>query len=79
MTGQIGWSRYWMAQEDHLIGVLECPAVDAVVGSIQTTLREPDNVTVLEAAGADGVEGAIPVKGFPCHLGAKMGKKSVSS
>ena len=63
-----------MAQECHLIGVLESPAVDAVVRGVQAALWEPDDVAFLEAAGADGVEGAIPVKGLPGHLSiAQMG------
>ena len=52
----------------YLVGVLEGPAIDAVVGSVQVSFREPSNITVLEAARANGVEGAIPVKGLPGHL-----------
>lgn len=51
-----------------LVGVLECPTVHAVVGRVQVTLREPSDVAVLEAAGADGVERAVPVEGLPGHL-----------
>jgi hypothetical protein len=35
---------------DDLIGMAECPAVDAVVGGIETALREPSDVAMLETA-----------------------------
>lgn len=46
----------------HRIGFRVCPTVDAVVGSIEATFREPDDVSVLEAACPDGFERAAPVK-----------------
>ena len=52
----------------YLVRVLERPTIDAVVGRVEAALGEPDDVAVLEGAGADGVEGAIPVKGVPGHL-----------
>ena len=52
----------------HLVGVLERPAVDAVVGRVETALGEPDDVAVFERARADGAEGAVPVQELPCHL-----------
>ena len=52
----------------HLIGVLECPAVDTVEGSVETALWEPDDIAGLEATSAHGVKGTIPVKGLPGHL-----------
>ena len=55
----------------YLVGVLECPAVDAVVGRVQVALREPGDVAVLEAARANSVEGTIPVKSLPSHLSRK--------
>ena len=55
-------------QNTNLVGGLEGPAVDTVVGSVQVSLGEPGNVAVLEAATANGLEGSVPVKGLPCHL-----------
>ena len=52
----------------HLIRMLERPAVDTVVGGVEAALWEPGDVPCLEAAGADSVEGAIPVKSVPGHL-----------
>lgn len=51
-----------------LVRVLEGPAVNTVVGCVHVTLGEPSDVAILEGAGADGVEGAIPVEGLPSHL-----------
>ena len=52
----------------YLVGSLECPTVNAVVGRVDVTLREPRNVSVLKAARAHGVEGTIPMEGLPRHL-----------
>ena len=48
----------------YLVRVLERPAIDAVVGRVEAAFGEPDDVSGLEAAGADGVEGAVPVQSF---------------
>ena len=45
-----------------------CPAVDTVVGRVEAALREPNDVPVLEATGANGVEGSVPVEGLFGHL-----------
>jgi len=48
--------------ETHLVWVLVCPAVKAVVADVEITLGEPGNVALFEAASADGGEGAVPVE-----------------
>ena len=55
-----------------LVRVLERPTVDTVVGSVQTTFREPDDVSVLEISGANGVEWSIPMQCFSCDLKLKF-------
>jgi len=52
----------------NLIGVGIDPSVDAVVRSVETTFREPDDVPIFEAPSANSLEGAIPVEGFPGDL-----------
>ena len=52
----------------NLIGVGIDPSVDAVVRSVETTFREPDDVPIFEVTSTNGLEGAIPVEGFPGHL-----------
>lgn len=44
------------------------PSVDTVVCSIETTFGEPNDVPVLEATRANGLEGAIPIEGVPGGL-----------
>ena len=51
------------------VGVLVCPSIDAVIGSIQGTLREPDDVSCFKSSSPDTVEGAVPVQGFSRNLG----------
>ena len=51
-----------MDGERYLVGVLEGPAVKAVVAGVDAALREPGDVAVFKAASADCVEGAMPVK-----------------
>lgn len=46
----------------YLVGVLERPAVKAIVAGVEATLREPGDVAVCEGARADCVEGAVPVE-----------------
>ena len=53
---------------NYLVGVLECPPVDTVVGSVETALREPDNIAVYEAACTDCLEGPVPMKHFTRSL-----------
>lgn len=48
--------------------MLEGPAVDAVVGCVETALGEPGNVASLEAAGANGPERAVPVQRLASFL-----------
>ena len=45
----------------YLVGMLERPAIDAVVARVQPSLGEPCNVSAFERAGSNGEEGAIPV------------------
>ena len=63
-----GVGRWGGRRATYLVGVLVCPAVDAVVGRVQTAFGEPYNVAVFETAGTDGVEGAVPVEGLFGHL-----------
>ena len=51
-----------------LIRVSIDPSVDAVVGGVEATFREPDDVPILESTSTDGLEGAIPIEGFPSDL-----------
>ena len=48
----------------YLVGVLESMTIDTVVGSVQATFGEPDDVTGLETACSDCLEWSIPVKSF---------------
>lgn len=45
-----------LVDDGNLVGVLDGVTVDAVVGSVQTTLNEPGDITVDEGAGAGGLE-----------------------
>lgn len=54
--------------ETCLVWVLECPAVNTVVGGVEGTLREPGDIPGGEATGPDGLEGSVPVEGLPRHL-----------
>ena len=51
-----------------LVGILEGPAVHAVVSRVDVALLEPRDIAVLEGARPHGSEGAVPVKGLPRHL-----------
>jgi len=46
----------------YLVGVLERPAIKAIVAGVDTTLREPGDVAVFEASSTDSGEGTVPVK-----------------
>lgn len=59
----------------HLVRVLEGPAVDAVVRGVELALGEPSNVSLLEAAVPDSLEGDIPVNRLASEL---YGKESWS-
>ena len=48
--------------------VLERPAVDAVVASIKSTLREPNDIAVDETARTNRLERPVPVQRFPRDL-----------
>ena len=48
--------------------MFEGPSVYAVVGGVEAALWEPDDVALVEGAGADGLEGAVPVEGLTGHL-----------
>jgi hypothetical protein len=52
-----------------LVRVLESPAIYTVVRCIESTFREPSDISCLKAAGSDGVERSIPIKRFFCDLG----------
>jgi hypothetical protein len=47
-----------------LVGMFESPTVDTVVGSIQGTLRKPDNVTFYKATRSDSLERRVPMQRF---------------
>lgn len=51
-----------LVEDGRLVRVLERPAVDAVVRSIQAALGEPLDVARVEAAGADRLEVPVPVQ-----------------
>lgn len=55
-----------------LIGMLESPSIDTVVGSIEASLWEPDDVTGREASRSNGLEWAVPMKGLPGHLRSSL-------
>ena len=46
----------------YLVGVLERPAIKAIVAGIDATLREPGDIAVFEASSADGGEGTMPIE-----------------
>lgn len=48
--------------ETYLVGVLERPAIKAVVAGVDATLGEPGDVAVFKASSTDSVEGAMPVE-----------------
>jgi hypothetical protein len=48
--------------ETYLVGILERPAIKAIVACVEATLREPGDVAVFEASSADSGEGAVPVE-----------------
>jgi hypothetical protein len=48
----------------YAIRVLVSPSIKAIVGGVETTLWEPDNISVFEPTGSDGLEWSIPVKEF---------------
>ena len=52
----------------NLIRVLESPAINTVVGSVEVPFWEPSNVSVLEAARPDGPEGDVPMQQLRRHL-----------
>ena len=58
---RITWNR---DKTTYLVRILVRPTVNTVVRSVQTTLGEPDDITVLKRAGSDGVEWSIPVQEF---------------
>ena len=60
--------------------MFEGPAVDAVVGGVEASLREPCYIACFESARSDGVEGAIPVQSFPRSLDVTLAlEKQLSS
>ena len=48
----------------YLVGVLESMTIDTVVGSVQATFGEPNDVTGLETTCTDCLEWSVPVKSF---------------
>lgn len=52
----------------HSIRILVCPAIKAIVRSVEAPLWEPDNVSVLESARTDSREWSIPGKHVYCRL-----------
>jgi hypothetical protein len=48
--------------ETHLVGILERPAIKAIVARVEAAFREPGDVAVLEVASTDSREGAVPVE-----------------
>jgi len=59
--------QYKRARRD-LGGVFECPAVNAVKGSIETTLGEPDDIALRKRARPDGDKRAVPMEGLAGNL-----------
>jgi hypothetical protein len=55
---------FWLTNSvrTHSGGILKRPAIQAIVTRIETTLREPGNITGFKGAISDGVEGAMPIK-----------------
>jgi len=58
----------WRRAKRDLRGVFECPAVNTVVGSIETTLGEPDDIALNKRARPDGSKWAVPVEGLSGNL-----------
>lgn len=52
----------------HLVGVLERPTINTVVGGVEAALGEPSDITGGESTRPDSLERAIPVQGLACHL-----------
>ena len=52
----------------NLIGMFVCPSIDTIIGSIQATFGEPDNIAILEASVSDRLERAIPIQSLFCNL-----------
>jgi hypothetical protein len=48
--------------------MLVCPAINAVVGGVETAFREPDDVAGFETTSTDRLEGAIPMQRLPRYL-----------
>lgn len=44
------------------------PPVDAVVGGVEATFGEPDDISGLEGTRTNGLEWAIPMKSFSGNL-----------
>ena len=53
---------WWRRVGTYLVGVLERPAIKAIVAGIDATLREPGDIAVFEASSADGGEGTMPIE-----------------
>ena len=45
-----------------------CRSIGAVVGSVEATFREPDDVSGLEVTGSGSLEWTIPVQSSFCDL-----------
>lgn len=54
--------------KSHLIWVLECPPIYTIVGGVQPAVREPDDISRLEASRPHSMEWSVPMQGLPGHL-----------
>lgn len=55
----------------NLIGASEGPSVDAVVRGVETAFGEPNDISGLEGAGADGLEITMPIESLSGDLRAR--------
>lgn len=46
----------------YLVWMFECPAIDAIIRSIETAFRKPGNISLLKATCSNGMEWPIPVQ-----------------
>ena len=46
----------------NLVGMFECPTINAIVRHIQRPLREPGDVAFFKATRPHGPEGPVPMK-----------------
>lgn len=57
-----------LVEDSNLVRLSVGPSVDTVVGGIESSFREPLDVSLLEATRTDGRERSVPVEGLVGHL-----------